>query len=42
MPVVEADENPRTPYQLPMPPDALPEIVVPDALSENDDRMWVQ
>jgi len=40
--VVEVDENPRTPYQLPMPPDALPEIVVPNALSENDDRMWVK
>jgi 2,4'-dihydroxyacetophenone dioxygenase len=42
MSVVEVDENPRTPYQLPMPPDALPEIVVPNALSENDDRMWVK
>jgi 2,4'-dihydroxyacetophenone dioxygenase len=42
MPVVEADDNPRTPYQYPMPPEALPEIVVPNALSENDDRMWVQ
>lgn len=39
MSVLEKDENPRTPYQLPMPPDALPEIVVPDALSENDERM---
>ena len=28
--------------QLPMPPDALPEIVVPNAVSEDDDRMWVQ
>ena len=42
MPLVEVDENPRIPYQLPMPPDALPEIVVADPLSANDDRMWVQ
>ncbi|MDX1521984.1 MAG: sucrase ferredoxin, partial [Anaerolineae bacterium] len=33
MPVVETDNNPLMPYQLPMPPDALPEIVVPDALA---------
>ena len=42
MPVVEKDESPRIPYQLPMSPDAMPEIVVPDAVSEGDDRMWVQ
>ena len=42
MPVVEVDENPRVPYQLPMPPDALPEIVVADALSAGDDRKLVQ
>ena len=42
MPLVEVDENPRIPYQLPMPPEALPEIAVADPLSANDDRMWVQ
>ena len=42
MPLDDKDENPRIPYQLPMPKDALPEIVVPDALAENDDRMWVK
>ena len=42
MPVEKTEENPYTPYQLPMPPDALPEIVVPNALAEDDDRMWVQ
>ncbi|MEM8646214.1 MAG: 2,4'-dihydroxyacetophenone dioxygenase family protein, partial [Pseudomonadota bacterium] len=41
MPVVEPDLDPRTPYQLPMPPDALPEIVVPDAMADGDDRLWV-
>ena len=34
--------NERIPYQLPMPKEALSEIVVPDALAKNDDRMWVQ
>lgn len=34
------DENPRMPFQLPFPKDALPEIVVPDAIPE-DDRLWV-
>lgn len=42
MPVTETDENPKIPDQLPMPPDALPDIVVPDAPSEIDDRMWRQ
>ena len=35
------DEEPRIPYQLTMPKEALPEIVVPNALSEDDDRLWV-
>lgn len=37
---VEKDQNDRMPYQFPMPPDALPEIVVPDAIPE-DERLWV-
>ena len=39
---VKAIENERVPYQLPMPKEALSEIVVPDALAKDDDRMWVQ
>ena len=39
---VKAIDNERVPYQLPMPKDALSEIVVPDALAKEDDRMWVQ
>ena len=35
------DEEPRIPYQLTMPKEALPEIVVPNALSEDDNRLWV-
>ena len=35
-----ADQNPRMPYQLPMPRDALPDIVVPSAIPQ-DDRIWV-
>ncbi len=30
----------RTPYQMPFPKEALNEIVVPDAIPE-DDRLWV-
>ena len=41
MPVVEKDESPLIPYQLPMPPDAPAEIVVPDANSD-DSRLWVK
>ena len=41
MPLTSTDENPMIPYQHPMPPDALPEIVVPDALAADDPRMWV-
>ena len=37
---VAKDENARMPYQLAMPRDALPEIVIPDAIPE-DDRLWV-
>ena len=40
MPLQEADVDPRTPYQLPFPPDALEEIVVPNAL-DCDAREWV-
>ena len=39
---VKAIENERVPYQLQMPKEALSEIVVPDALAKEDDRMWVQ
>ncbi|SLN61082.1 hypothetical protein ROA7450_03149 [Roseovarius albus] len=42
MPLEMTDENPMIPYQPPMPADALPEIVVPDAVAADDDRMWVQ
>ncbi|NOD89848.1 MULTISPECIES: 2,4'-dihydroxyacetophenone dioxygenase family protein [unclassified Ruegeria] len=42
MPLTNTDENPMVPYKHPMPQDALPEIVVPNALAENDPRMWVQ
>ena len=42
MPLVSEDMNAKMPYQHPMPADALPEIVVTDALSEGDQRMWVQ
>jgi 2,4'-dihydroxyacetophenone dioxygenase len=40
MPPKTADPNPMVPYQLPFPPDALPEIVVPQAVPE-DERIWV-
>mgnify|MGYP003300783380 CR=1 FL=1 len=39
---VKAIDNERVPYQLPMPKEALSEIVVPDALAKEDGRMWVQ
>ena len=42
MPLEKEDKTPRVPYQLPMPPDALPEIVVPNAMAEGDNRIWVQ
>ena len=41
MPITEAEENPAIAYQLPMPKDALPEIVVADAIPK-DDRLWVK
>ncbi len=40
MPLQKEDLDPRLAYQLPMPPDALPEIVIPDAMTE-DERHWV-
>lgn len=40
MPLVKDDKNPKTPYQLPMPKDAVPEIVVPNAIPL-DERIWV-
>ena len=36
----EPDQHARMPYQLPFPPDALAEIVVPDAIPQ-DERLWV-
>lgn len=40
MPVETSDTDPRTPYQLPFPQDAQDEIVIPDAIAE-DERIWV-
>ncbi len=40
MPLEKPDEHALTPYQLPFPPDAQDEIVVPSAVPE-DDRVWV-
>lgn len=40
MPLEKSDMNPLMPYQLPFPPDALPEIVVSQAVPE-DERIWV-
>ena len=34
------DPNPRLPYQLPMPPEASTDLVIPSVLPE-DDRVWV-
>lgn len=34
------DNNPLLPYQLPFPPDAMTEIVIPDA-NTSDERLWV-
>ena len=41
MPLEQPDVDPRTPYQLPMPKEAPTEIVVPNAIPE-DERIWVQ
>ncbi len=40
MPLVTEDKSPLTPYQHPMPKDAIPEIIVPEAIA-NDERIWV-
>ena len=40
MPLEAADAEPLVPYQLPFPPDALAEIVVPGAIPQ-DERIWV-
>ena len=40
MPVQGKDQDPKTPYQLPFPPDAQDEIVIPDAIAK-DERIWV-
>src|SRR3546814_10071654 len=40
MPVDKSDADPMTPYQYANPPDALPEIVIPNAIP-SDERLWV-
>jgi quercetin dioxygenase-like cupin family protein len=40
MPVDKPDAEPLTPYQYPNPPEALPEIVIPQAVPA-DERVWV-
>ena len=40
MPLDGEDKDPRVPYQLPFPVDALTEIVVPDGIPD-DERVWV-
>jgi len=40
MPLQKTDQDPMTPYQLPFPKDALEEIVVPNAIPD-DERIWV-
>ena len=40
MPVEKQDETPLMPYQYPNPKDALPEIVVENAIPK-DERLWV-
>jgi 2,4'-dihydroxyacetophenone dioxygenase len=37
---MEADDEQRMPYQLPMPPEAQQDIVIADAIP-HDDRVWV-
>ena len=41
MPSIEPKENPDIAYQLPMPKNAQPEIVIPSAVPQ-DDRLWVK
>ena len=36
MPVETPDQTPLMPYQYPNPPDALPEIVVPHAIPQDE------
>ena len=40
MPLQKSDHDPMTPYQLPFPQDALEEIMIPNAIPE-DERIWV-
>jgi len=40
MPVEDNNSDARMPYQLPFPEEALPEIVIPDAVPK-DERIWV-
>ncbi len=40
MPLESDETDARTPYQLPFPADAQEEIVIPDAMAE-DERLWV-
>lgn len=41
MPIADKDDDSRTPYQLQMPDEALSDIIIPDAISKGDDRLWV-
>lgn len=41
MPLDQRDETPLVAYKHPMPKDALPDLVVPHAIPE-DDRLWVR
>ena len=40
MPVEKNDSDALMPYQLPFPAEALPEIVIPNAIPK-DERIWV-
>ena len=40
MPPMRKDPNPRMPYQLPMPKETLPDLVIPDGIPK-DERVWV-
>jgi len=41
VPIADKDDDSRTPYQLPMPDEAQSDIVILDAVSKGDDRLWV-
>ena len=39
--MISTEQNTNIPYQLPMPENALPEIVIPSAIPD-DDKLWVK